>query len=353
MPTLSSDASPIRPQPLPCPESCGILADGRWTGSHGIGRFAREVLARLPVAARLDRGPRPLSPAGPLWLTCEVLARRPRVFFSPGFNPPLACFAPFVFTIHDLIHIDLPEVSTPTKRFYYRAIVKPACRKAYRVLTVSEHSRSRILAWSGLGAERVVNVGNGVCAPFHLEGPRYQPGFPYILYVGNCRPHKNLNRLFAAFLALARPDLKLVLAGTTARELAGRLEEHGISDRVHIEGSPSDDQLAAMYRGAALLVLPSLAEGFGLPALEAMACGTPVAASRIAALLETAENAAVFFDPLDTGDMTRAMSIALEDANLRARLIASGLQHAQSSSWDQVAARVLAVLVEAGSEPGH
>jgi glycosyltransferase involved in cell wall biosynthesis len=251
-----------------------------------------------------------------------------------------------VFTIHDLIHIDLPEVSTPTKRFYYRAIVKPA-------LTVSEYSRSRILAWSGLGAERVVNVGNGVCAPFQPEGPRYQPGFPYILYVGNCRPHKNLNRLFAAFLALARPDLKLVLAGTTARELAGRLEEHGIRARVHIEGSPSDDQLAAMYRGAALLVLPSLAEGFGLPALEAMACGTPVAASRIAALLETAKNAAVFFDPLDTGDMARAMSIALEDANLRARLIASGLQHAQSSSWDQVAARVLAVLVEAGSEPGH
>jgi glycosyltransferase involved in cell wall biosynthesis len=307
-------------------------------GSHGIGRFAHEVLRRLPLAERLENGPRPLSLADPLWLACQVMARRPAVLFSPGFNPPPLCSAPFVFTIHDLIHIETPEVSTLAKRLYYRSIVKPACRRAYRVLTVSEHSRSRILAWSGLPAERVVNVGNGVGAPFRADGPRYQPGFPYILYVGNSRPHKNLDRLLQAFRSLARPDVRLVLAGT-GRAVVG--------DRIHLTGSLSDDELAAVYRGALFLVLPSLAEGFGLPVLEAMACGTPVVISEAAALVETAGDAGLSFDPLDVGDMARSLTLALDDAGLRARMRALGLERARFFSWDQVAARVLAVLVEA------
>jgi glycosyltransferase involved in cell wall biosynthesis len=310
-----------------------LLADARWTGHHGIGRFAHEVLRRLPVEERIENGPRPLSLPDPLWLACQVIVRRPTVLFSPGFNPPLLCPARFVFTIHDLIHIETPEVSTPAKRLYYRTIVKPACRRAFRVLTVSDYSRSRILAWSGLPAERVVNVGNGVGHPFRPDGPRYQPGFPYILYVGNSRPHKNLARLFQAFRGLARPDVKLVLAGTPGREIAG------------------DEELAAMYRGASFLVLPSLVEGFGLPALEAMACGTPVVVSRTPALAETTGGAGLLFDPLDPGDMARTMASALDDSDLRARMSAAGLERARCFSWDQVAARILAVLLEASERP--
>jgi len=306
-----------------------LLADARWRGHHGIGRFADEVLRRLPVEIPLEHGPRPLSLADPLWLAAQVMLRRPSVFFSPGFNPPPLCRAPFVFTIHDLIHIETPEVSTPAKRLYYRTIVKPACQRAFRVLTVSEYSRSRILAWSGLPAERVVNVGNGVGPQFRPDGPRYQPGFPYVLYVGNARPHKNLSRLCQAFHSLERTDVKLILAGAAGQPVAG------------------DDELAALYRGALLLVLPSLAEGFGLPALEAMACGTPVAVSRIPALVETTGNASLLFDPLDTGDMARTMALALDDAGLRARLSAAGLERARCFCWDRVAARVLAVLLEA------
>ena len=113
----------------PLAEPPGILADARWIGRHGIGRFAREVLARLPVRTRLEHGPRPLSVIDPLWLTCQAAARRPGVLFSPGFNAPLACPGPFVFTIHDLIHIETPEISTAAKRLYYRAMVKPAATK--------------------------------------------------------------------------------------------------------------------------------------------------------------------------------------------------------------------------------
>src|SRR5512140_806094 len=108
-----------------------ILSDARWTGLHGIGRFAREVLRRLPEHRQLRTGPRPLSAADPLWLAFQVMARRPAVFFSPGFNPPPLCPTPFVFTIHDLIQLQVPDVATPAKRLYYRLVVRPASRRAF------------------------------------------------------------------------------------------------------------------------------------------------------------------------------------------------------------------------------
>lgn len=311
-----------------------ILSDARWIGAHGIGRFAGEVLRRLPPHDRVEQGPRPLSPAGQLWLACEIARRRPGVFFSPGFNPPPLCRAPFVFTIHDLIQIRLPAVATPAKRLYYEAIVKPGCRRAARVLTVSEYSRAEIIEWSGLAEDRVVNAGNGVGPPFAPDGPRYEPGFPYILFVGNGRPHKNLGRLLEAFRKVDFPELRLLLAGA-------RLKTAGIPNRTRWIACPSDDELARLYRGASLLVLPSLIEGFGLPALEAMACGTPVVVSRAAALPEVVGEAGVYADPLDVADIRRAMECVLGNAERRAAMRALGIQRARMFSWDIVAARVL------------
>jgi glycosyltransferase involved in cell wall biosynthesis len=316
--------------------SC-ILSDARWTGAHGIGRFAREVLRRLPEHHRLERGPKPLSLADPLWLLCQVCCRRPAVYFSPGFNPPPACPIPFVFTIHDLIQIRLADVATPAKRLYYEWIVKPACRRAFRVLTVSEYSRSDILKWSGIPEERVVNVGNGVEKPFEPDGPRYEPGFPYILYVGNFRPHKNLDRLFEAFRRVRCPGLRMLLAGAPSGAL-------GAQDRIHVIPGLSDDALARVYRGASLLVLPSLMEGFGLPALEAMACGAPVVVSRRTALPEVVGDAGVYVDPFDITDIQRALECVLGDAGRRATMRALGIQRARLFSWDSVAARVQTVL---------
>lgn len=330
-------------------DSLAILSDARWTGPHGIGRFAREVLRRLPEHSQLENGPRPLSALDPLWLTYQVIARRPPVFFSPGFNPPPLCFAPFVFTIHDLIQVQMPDVATPAKRLYYQLIVKPACRRACRVLTVSEYSRSQIIEWSGLPQERVVNVGNGVGLPFQAEGQRYEPGFPYVLYVGNFRPHKNLHRLFLAFRGLQYPGLRLLLAGTPNPEIATRLDEVGIRNRSTFLGALSDSELACAYRGALFLVLPSLIEGFGLPALEALACGTPVVVSRSTALPEVVGEAGIFVDPLDVEDIRRGMERVLCDHGLRTTMAQLGLQRAIQFSWDKVASRVRAVLEEAAS----
>jgi glycosyltransferase involved in cell wall biosynthesis len=324
-----------------------ILSDARWKGIHGIGRFASEVLRRLPKHTQLANGPKPLSIADPLWLTSQVMARRPSVFFSPGFNPPPLCFFPFVFTIHDLIQLQVPDVATPHKRFYYQLIVKPASHRAFRVLTVSEYSRVQILEWSGLPEERVVNVGNGVDLPFVPEGQRYQPGFPYVLYVGNFRPHKNLHRLMLAFRRLDYPGLCLLLVGTPNSQMTACIRELGLQHRAAFLNTPSDHDLACVYRGATLLVLPSLIEGFGLPALEAMACGTPVVVSRNTALPEVVGEAGLFVDPLDVQDMKQAIARVLGDRELRGTLAKLGLQRAQRFSWDGVAAKVRAVLEEA------
>jgi glycosyltransferase involved in cell wall biosynthesis len=324
-----------------------LMTDGRWKGFHGIGRFACEVLLRLPEQIQLENGPRPLSLADPLWLSHHVITKRPKVFFSPGFNPPLICPVPLVFTIHDLMQVELDCVTSTGKRLYYDLVIKPAARRAYRILTVSEFSRSRILNWTGLPDERVINVGNGVDLPFHQFGERYRPGFPYVLYVGNYRPHKNLDRLFAAFRDVDAPSLRLLLTGTAPPEMMARLEGKGLANRIGFLGAISDERLAAVYRGAKLLVLPSLSEGFGLPALEAMACGVPVVASNNAALPEVLGGAGILVDPLDIADIRSGIEKVLGDSSLRLKMRRLGLQRASRYRWEQVGAAVRNVLQEA------
>ena len=326
----------------------GLLCDARWAGAHGIGRFASEVLRRLPEHRQLAGGPKPLSAADPLWLACQVAARRPRLYFSPGFNPPLLGSTPFVFTIHDLIHIQVPAEATLAKHLYYRLIVKPACRRAHRVLTVSEYSRAQVLAWSGLPPERVVNVGNGVGPPFQPEGPRRQTGSPYVLYVGNSKPHKGLLNLLLAFRGIPCPDLRLVLAGRIGAETELCVNSLGIGRRTEIIRSPTDEDLACFYRGALCLVVPSLVEGFGLPALEGMACGAPVIASRAAALPEVVGEAGALVDPLDVAAIQREIESVLESPVRQAAMRANGIERARQFTWDKVAARVRAILEQAG-----
>lgn len=324
-----------------------LLSDARWTGPHGIGRFAREVLSRLPEHTRLESGPKVFSPAGSFWLTYQILTRRPGVFFSPGFNPPLICPVPFVFTIHDLIQIQVPEVSTVDKLLYYRAVLKPAARRAYRVLTVSNFCRDEIVKWCGLPAERVINVGNGVGAAFRPGGPRYEPGFPYMLYVGSHREHKNLRRLILAFRKIDYSNLHLLVTGSPTPKFRSHIESAGLTDRVQFLGCIADDKLASIYRGAILLVLPSVSEGFGLPPLEAMACGTPVVVSRCTAPPEVVGGAGILIDPFDVDDLRKGLERVLGDAGLRLALGRLGLQRSRQFSWDKVAERVRRILEDA------
>jgi Glycosyltransferase len=279
------------------------------------------------------------------------MARLPKdaVVFIPGYNAPLWPVRRFIFTVHDLNHIDVPQNSSAVKRLYYRFIIRRACHAALRVLTVSEFSRQRIIEWAGVAPQQVVCVGNGVDESFCPEGERHDPGFGYLLMVSNRRAHKNEERALAAF-AKARidPTIHLLLTGLPSDALKAQIARLGLRGRVVFLGRVEDAQLPALYRGAMGLLFPSLYEGFGLPVLEAMACGIPVLTSTVAALPEVAGDAALLVDPYDVDAMAEGIERLLLDDTLRARLYQAGPRRAAMFQWDDVAVRVGRVLAEAG-----
>ncbi len=328
--------------------SSRILADARWRGEHGIARFAREVISRLPrVELVPDRFPL-LHPLEPLWLTAIVLRRRPGAYFSPGFNPPPLSPVPVVFTVWDLIHLRFDWYSTARREAYYRLVVRPAARRASRVLTGSQFSKGEIVEWAGVPEARVTVVGSGVGPEFRPEGTSYSPRFPYLLYVGNRRPHKNLPRLLRAFhqSGLAG-ELRLVLSGQADAATAAVVHQLGLDQDVVFAGRISDSDLPGYYRGATALVFPTLYEGFGLPALEAMACGTPVLASNVTSIPEVAGDAAVLVDPYDVEAIANGIRSVVDDQVLRERCRERGLKQAKRFSWERTAGLTRQVLSEA------
>jgi len=323
-----------------------IYGDARWQGSHGIGRFATQVFRLCPEIRPLDLGGNPATPLAALRLA-RALRRLPpeSVFFSPGFNPPLVAAQPFVFTMHDLNHIDRAENSTAAKRLCYRLVLRRACRGAARVLTVSEFSRRRIVDWAGVPPEKVVNVGNGVDGSFRAEPQRLGHPEGYLLCVGNRKGHKNEFRVVEAFArAGLPPSVRLRFTGEATTELTRQASRCGVARRVDFTGQLNDAQMPALYREARALVFPSLYEGFGLPVLESMACGTPVITSTTTALPEVAGEAALLVDPESAAAIAAAIRRLWDDGALRAALRERGLERAAQFTWERTARRVWQVL---------
>ena len=323
-----------------------IYADQRWIGNHGIGRFARKVLAGL------DYRPVPLSghPAAPLdaWRLARALGNLTAndLFFSPGYNTPLFCASPFVFTICDLCHIYCPEISSPLIRLYYATVMKRACRRATSILTISEFTRAQIVEWAGVSPDKVCNVGCGVDASFGPEGDFYGLPFPYFLSVSNRKRHKNEVRVVEAFAnAGLDADMHLVFTGNPTAELADCVERHRVSPRVHFTGMVPEEKLPSLYRGAEALVFPSLYEGFGLPLLEAMACGIPVITANTTALPEVAGGAALLVDPTSVEQIAEAMERIVTDGSLRLQLRDKGIARAAQFSWTKTVSKVREALV--------
>lgn len=326
-----------------------IYYDPRWSGQHGVGRFSAEIVQRLGTVSPLHVGVPKVSLLDPIATTLALRHLRSGVYFTPGFNAPLRSPIPHVFTVHDLIYLRFPAESTIVRRAYYRLVVKPATRHAYRVLTDSQHSRGEILEWSGLPPERVSVVGLGVAPIFCPEGEVHRPGYPYFLFVGRREAHKNLMRLLSAYArSRSRRAVKLVLSGEADRESYSAVQRFGLSESVLYAGPLSDAELAAYYRGALALAWPSLYEGFGLPIVEAMACATPVLTSCVTAMPETAgEGNALLVDPMDEDAIMAALDSLAEDAALREHLRSRGLLRAKKFCWDDVAAKVASILAEA------
>lgn len=327
-----------------------ILYDARWIGNHGIGRFAGELLKFLPQLEPFQSRRQPSNPLDPALLAAALWKRRPSLFFSPGYNSSLGWPYPFVFTLHDLNHLSVAENSSPAKRAYYKYVIRPACHKAAFVLTVSEYSRNEIRESAKVADEKLVVVGNGVGLPFGPSGGRYEPGYPYLLYVGNRKPHKNLPRLLKAFaISGVRKNVRLVLTGKRDSGISAQIEALGLDGDVRFVDAPTDEGLADLYRGAQALVFPSLYEGFGLPPLEAMACGVPVLTSNVCSLPEVVGDAAVLVDPLEVEAIAAGIRRLIDDAAWRDRLGQKGLARARQFSWQDTARRTWNVLASAAA----
>jgi glycosyltransferase involved in cell wall biosynthesis len=324
------------------------IIDSRWEGQHGIGRFALEIGRRLEGFARISLSGLPSDAIDCVRLTRYLRSRKPLLYLSPGYNVPLGAPCPFVVTVHDLNHRVLRENSSFLKRAYYEHVLKSALHRACAVLTVSEFTRQSICNWSGLSDSRVWNVGNGVSHAFVPATSAPDADRRYFLYVGNHKPHKNFGRLLQAFARADLQDHALVSTGTSTPELQREITSLNIEGRVTFVGQISDEHLAKLYQGATALVLVSLYEGFGLPLVEAMACGAPVITSNLASMPEVAGDAGLYVNPRDVGAISDALIQLSSDRQLRELLRSRGLDRARLYSWDATAVRVNEALAACG-----
>ena len=272
------------------------------------------------------------------------------LFFSPTYALPLALASRSILTIHDLIHLIFPKDYGWKYRWYYRLLVHPAVARSRRVFTVSESSRRDIVTYLGTQNVRIEVIPNGLDS---FWGPRpedseflkrYGLTAGYILFVGNYRPHKNFSRVLEAFRRLVREGTypgKLVVVGLTPDRIPAEL-----SERLVVFSFCPDPELVLLYSGAHLLMAPSLYEGFGLPVLEAMACGCPVLVSRAASLPEITGAAGLQVDPFQVEAIYSGLKQILTDPALRQKMIRSGLDQAHLYSWKATAQKVLQVFEE-------
>ena len=316
-----------------------VYFDERWLGTHGIGRFASEVSQRCGFMPSAIEG-KPLDLIDPWRLRQKLLIQRPEHFFSPGFNAPLGKPCSFSLTVHDLIHLEVAAERSFAKSLYYDWVVKPALKNAAVVFTVSEYSRQKVAAWSGLDPAGIVNVGNGVSEHYCPEGEHWAWPRPYLLYVGNQKPHKNVEGLVKAYAASRlRNSVDLLLTGSLSDSVRAAVAQYEVDDSVRGLGLIPEVELPKLYRGAWAVVMPSRYEGFGLPLVEAMASGVPVLSSNRTSLPEVGGDAVAYFDPDDFESFVVALN-GLEDPAVRLKLRVDGLERAKSFRWDAVAARV-------------
>lgn len=251
------------------------------------------------------------------------------VLHCPGHRGPRRSRVPLVVTLHDLAVLRHPKTFNRWTRTYSRIMLPRLVEAATRVIAVSSFTAAEAVELLGMDADKVRVVPHGVELPFEPRGQEVRG--KYALAVGTVEPRKNLPR---AVEAAQRSGIELRVAGPEGWGDVG----------VQSLGFVSDDILAALYRGAECLVYPSLYEGFGLPVLEAMACGTPVVTSNFGATAELARDAAVLVDPYDVD----AIAAGIEEARLRRdELRAAGLERARQFSWDETARRTLEVYREA------
>jgi glycosyltransferase involved in cell wall biosynthesis len=305
-----------------------------------------------------------------LRLSWEMLVDPPDLLFVPSHVLPLLHPRRSAVTVHDLGFLYHPEAHTLSQNLYLRWSTRHNARAATRVLADSQATRRDLVYHYSIPDSKIAVVYPGrdeTLAPvtdlalLSAVRARYGLAGPYLLYVGTLHPRKNLVRLVEAFGSLLRSSadgpraptagLQLVLAGKKGwlyDDILDQVRKLGLSDRVVLTGYVPDADLPALLSGALAFVFPSLYEGFGLPLLEAMACGTPVICSNASSLPEVAGDAALLVDPTDTEALAEALAHLLADEGLRRALVERGFRQMQRFSWRRCAEETLHVLEEVG-----
>lgn len=293
------------------------------------------------------------------WISLREQSEIPKVlkrvgaelFHAPSFVAPMFVPCKMIMTIHDLNHMVLPQFYTPFHQFYYQIIVRASIRRSESVLTVSQFSKNEIVRTLGLDAGKIFVTYNGVSKNYQPINDReylkyvrdlYCLPDQFILCVSNNKPHKNVHQLVRAY-CFSNIDIPLVLACPADSSLIRLTESFGKKHQVYFTQFVQEEHLPAFYSMTELFVYPSTYEGFGLPPLEALACGTPVVVSHSSSLPEVVGKHAIFADPYDYRDIAVALERGIGDKKLRENLIRSGLQHAAHFSWEKMTRQTLEV----------
>jgi glycosyltransferase involved in cell wall biosynthesis len=292
---------------------------------------------------------------------------RPDVCHFPNYLAPMATACPYVVTIHDMTLFITPRLHRWKKLLLDRTLIPVVARRAGAIMTVSKSARDDIVRLLKVPAHKVHVVMNAVSPAFkrvedpaRLEAVRARYGLqgPYILYVGTIEPRKNLARLIEAFANLRKLGLphKLAMVGQPGwhcEPIYAEVERQGLKSHVIFTGYVPFEDLPALYSAASAMAFPSIYEGFGLPVLEAMACGTPVVTSSSSGLAEVADGAALLVDPLSVDEIAGALYKICSEPGLSAELSTLGLARAHEFTWETAARATLDVYEHLVAQRAH
>lgn len=371
-----------------------ICIDARLINESGVGRYIRNLLENLQVIDNKNtykillkkRDMNRFKFAGNFtaveadfnWYSVSEQFKLPRILNDlksdlvhfPHFNVPVFYKGKFVVTIHDLIHqhftmnraTTLDPLTYKVKQFGYRKVFDFALKKSQKILVPSEYVKSQLKNEWDINNGKITVTTEGVADSILEIKKKRDKKFQikllgkigitgeYIFYVGNAHPHKNIERLIGAFRELRKsnPDLKLVLAGADHyfwKRIKDRFKDEGII----YTGFVTDEVLVALLSSAGAFVMPSLEEGFGIPVLEAFACGCPVVCSEIGPLKEIGGEACLYFNPKNQADMAEKITTVLTGGKLREKLVKAGTERYKDFSWRKMAEQTLEIYLESGN----
>jgi glycosyltransferase involved in cell wall biosynthesis len=320
----------------------------------------REQLADLPGNFELAVESAPVYSARELvTLSWQLWRQRLDLYHATHYVLPAATPPRVVVTIHDIIHLLYPEFLPNRLAFFYaRRMIHRSLTRGERIIAVSQNTRADLMETFGVDGKKIEVIYNGVEDVFRRRLPEeeierwlHSLGLkrPYLLFVGNPKPHKNLDTVVQAYARarqLAPFDAPLICVGNRSGsefKIRQRAEHLGIGDQVRLLGHVAQEALPAIYQGATLFLYPTLYEGFGLPVIEAMASGTAVITSNTSALKEIAQSYALLVDPLDIPAMAKAIAQCMAEPEHRAALARLGLRRAQDFRWEKTARQTLGV----------